>query len=74
MATDAGMTTETVDASSITVGDSVKALKPIGLFIERIPEGMRGTVAGISPASEVEVLFSNGRTELVRPNCLARVR
>lgn len=55
-----------------SVGDCVVAIYAIGLFRPRVPRGTRGEVAGFSPVGEVEVLFANGRVELVRPTSLAR--
>jgi hypothetical protein len=55
-----------------SVGDCVVAIYAIGLFRPRVPRGTRGEVAGLAVAGEVEVLFANGRVELVRPTTLAR--
>lgn len=47
------------------------ALRNIGLIRPRVVAGTAGTVAGFTPAGEVEVLFDNQRTELVHPSDLA---
>jgi hypothetical protein len=54
-----------------SVGDCVVAVYAIGLFRPRVPRGTQGRVAGLSPAGEMEVHFTNGRVELVRPSSLA---
>ena len=53
------------------VGDRVMAVRDIGIFRPRVRQGTIGTVAGITPAGEAEVLFDNDRVELVQPDRLA---
>jgi hypothetical protein len=49
----------------------VVAVHDIGVFRPRVRQGTVGTVAGVTPAGEAEVLFDNGRVELVAPDRLA---
>jgi hypothetical protein len=59
------------DTASFAVGDHVVALYAIGLIRRRVARGTVGVVAGFSTAYDVEVRFSNGSVELVRPEFLA---
>lgn len=59
------------ETTSFAVGDNVVALYSIGLFRSRVARGTTGVVAGFSPDFDVEVRFSNGSVELVRPDHLA---
>lgn len=59
------------DTAAFSVGDQVVALYAIGLLRRRVARGTVGVVAGFSPSYDVEVRFSNGSVELVRPIHLA---
>jgi len=59
------------DSAVFSVGDQVVALYAIGLIRRRVARGTVGVVAGFSPTYDVEVRFSNGSVELVRPDYLA---
>jgi hypothetical protein len=56
----------------LRAGDRVVAAYDIGPFRPRVPRGIRGEVAALSPTRELEVHFANGRAELVRANGLAQ--